>query len=54
MQRAFHAIRKFLSETRGSMAVEAVLILPVMSLMFIFFNVYWDAYRSTNLAHKAT
>lgn len=54
MQRALHAIRKFLSETRGSMAVEAVLILPVMSLMFIFFNVYWDAYRSKNLAQKAT
>jgi hypothetical protein len=54
MQRALQAIRKFLTETRGSMAVEAVLILPVMSLMFIFFNVYWDAYRSKNLAQKAT
>jgi hypothetical protein len=54
MQRALHAIRNFFSETRGSMAVEAVLILPVMSLMFIFFNVYWDAYRTKNLAQKAT
>ena len=54
MHRALHAIRKFLSETRGSMAVEAVLILPVMATMFIFFTVYWDAYRSKNLAQKAT
>ncbi len=54
MQRALHAIRKFISETRGSIAVEAVLILPVMATMFIFFTVYWDAYRSKNLAQKAT
>ena len=54
MQSAFQAIHKFLSETRGSMAVEAVLVLPVMALMFVFFNVYWDAYRSKNLAQKAT
>lgn len=54
MQRAFFALRKFLSDTRGNMAVEAILILPVMSLMFVFFNVYWDAYRAQNLAQKAT
>ena len=54
MQRALPAIRRFLSQTRGSMAVEAVLVLPVMALMFIFFNVYWDAYRAKNLAQKAT
>lgn len=47
-------LRQFWADTRGNIAVEAVLVLPVMALMFIFFNVYWDAYRAQNLAQKAT
>jgi Flp pilus assembly protein TadG len=47
-------LRNFISQTRGNMAVEAVLVLPMLAWVFIAFTVFWDAYRVKHLAQKAT
>lgn len=54
MTRIQFALRRFRRDTSGVMIVEAVIILPVLVLTFIAFAVFWDFYRTKNLAQKAT
>ena len=46
-------LRAFLSETRGTVAIEAVIALPVLFWMFMASFVYFDAYRQSSINIKA-
>jgi len=48
------AIRHFLKGTRGSMTVEAALILPLLFWALIATLVFFDAFRQQNIAMKAS
>lgn len=45
--------RAFLEDTRGTVAIEAVLALPVLFWTFLASFVYFDAYRQTSINIKA-
>ena len=45
--------RRFARDDAGSMLSEAVMILPVMIWCYLAFFVYWDSYRTVNMAQKA-
>jgi len=47
-------IRKFLTGTRGSMTVEAALILPLLFWALLATLVFFDAFRQQNIAMKAS
>ncbi len=46
-------IRKFTDDTRGSVAVEAAVILPVLLWSMIAMWVFFDAYRTRSTTEKA-
>lgn len=48
-----HKISSFLRDERGSVLAEAVVILPMMIWSYLAFFVFWDAYKTTNVAQKA-
>lgn len=43
----------FIRDERGSVLAEAVVILPMFIWSYLAFFVYWDAYKTTNVAQKA-
>lgn len=43
----------FLRDERGNILAEAVVILPIFIWSYLAFFVYWDAYKTTNVAQKA-
>lgn len=47
------AIRHFWSETRGSLSVEAALILPLLTWFYVGSFVWFDAFRTQNANLKA-
>lgn len=53
MKSLFKAVRGFRDEDRGSLVVEAVMILPFLMWAYVGLYVYWDAFRSINTVQKA-
>jgi len=50
-----HHLRRFgRDDTKGSVTLEAVLIMPLMLWAYMGLFVYWDAFRSINVVQKAT
>ena len=47
-------IRRFLAGTRGSMTIEAALILPLLFWALLATLVFFDAFRQQNIAMKAS
>lgn len=47
-------LKAFVREDRGSVIVEAVIILPILIWAYVAMFVYWDAYRYQNTASKAS
>jgi Flp pilus assembly protein TadG len=47
-------MRRFLREDKGSLVVEAVIIMPMFVWAYAGLFVYWDAYRSVNSVQKAS
>lgn len=43
----------FIRDERGNVLAEAVVILPMIIWSYLAFFVYWDAYKTTNVAQKA-
>ena len=43
----------FIRDERGNVLAEAVVILPMVIWSYLAFFVYWDAYKTTNVAQKA-
>lgn len=43
----------FMRDERGNVLGEAVVILPMVIWSYLAFFVYWDAYKTTNVAQKA-
>ncbi|MFN3642712.1 MAG: TadE/TadG family type IV pilus assembly protein [Gemmobacter sp.] len=54
MDRIRAALRRFRSDTRGAVAVESVLILPLLIWALMASFVYWDTFRTHNAHMKAT
>jgi hypothetical protein len=54
MRHAYCFLRRFASDARGNMSVEAMLMLPVLVWALIAFFSFWDVYRINYLAKKAT
>lgn len=48
-----HKISDFLRDERGNVLAEAVIILPAVIWSYLAFFVFWDAYKTTNVAQKA-
>ncbi len=48
-----HRILGFIRDERGNVLAEAVVILPMVIWSYLAFFVYWDAYKTTNVAQKA-
>lgn len=46
-------LRHFLTDTRGTVAIEAVIALPVLFWVFLASFVYFDAYRQSSINIKA-
>lgn len=53
MIRLTQVLRAFGREDRGSVVVEALLVLPFMLWGYVGLFVYWDAFRSINTVQKA-
>lgn len=43
----------FIRDERGNVLAETVVILPIVIWSYLAFFVYWDAYKTTNVAQKA-
>jgi Flp pilus assembly protein TadG len=43
----------FIRDVRGNVLAETVVILPIVIWSYLAFFVYWDAYKTTNVAQKA-
>ncbi len=54
MKTFIQILRSFIGDRRGSVVVEAVIVLPALIFTYIGFSVAWDIYRDKNLAQKAT
>lgn len=52
-QSASRAIRRFASDTSGTLFAEAMIIVPVMALGMSGFFAFWDAYQTQNRVQKA-
>lgn len=48
-----HKISDFLRDERGNVLAEAVIILPAVIWSYLAFFVFWDSYKTTNVAQKA-
>lgn len=46
-------IRAFAAETRGSLSMEAVIVLPLLAWAYVGMFTFFDAYRTRNSAEKA-
>jgi hypothetical protein len=44
---------RFIRDERGNVLAETVVILPIVIWSYLAFFVYWDAYKTTNVAQKA-
>lgn len=53
MKPLIHALHRFGRDERGTLLVEAVMVLPFMLWAYIGLFVYWDAFRSINTVQKA-
>lgn len=53
MNQFFHKFAGFIRDERGNVLAEAVVILPMVIWSYLAFFVYWDAYKTTNVAQKA-
>lgn len=51
---AFRPFHRFIRDDRGSVLVEALMVLPVLIWAHAALFVYWDAYRTINDMQKAT
>lgn len=47
------ALRRFAARSSGSMTVEALFIVPVMTLGMSGFFAFWDAYKTQNVVQKS-
>lgn len=47
-------LRRFRRETRGSLTVESVFIVPIMALGLTAFYAFWDVYRTQNMVQKGS
>lgn len=54
MQKATAPFARFAQDTRASMTVEAVLILPLLMFWFAASFVFFDGFKNRNMALKAT
>ena len=48
-----HKLLGFIRDERGSVLAEAVVILPMFIWSYLAFFVYWDSYKTINVAQKA-
>lgn len=53
MSRLIRSIRRFASAERASMAVEGVIVLPLLLFAYGGMFVFWDAFKTQNIAQKA-
>lgn len=54
MHRLLPHLRRFVTLESGTITVEFVLVLPLLIWAYLALFVYWDAYRTINLAQKAS
>lgn len=54
MHRLFAMLRQFLRDTRGSISMETVIVMPVLCWTLMASFVYWDTFRSQNAHLKAS
>jgi Flp pilus assembly protein TadG len=47
-------MRRFTRDEKGSIVVEAIVVMPIFIWAYAGMFVYWDAYRSINTVQKAT
>lgn len=47
-------LRRFRGDTRGTLTVEAIFIIPIMMLGLTAFYAFWDVYRTQNVVQKST
>jgi Flp pilus assembly protein TadG len=52
--RASRALRRFAGRTSGALAVDSVLMMPVLLLVYTSAYVWYDGFRVQNLVQKAT
>ncbi|WP_050526807.1 TadE/TadG family type IV pilus assembly protein [Pseudorhodobacter aquimaris] len=48
-----NAVRRFKQDEKGSVIVEAVMVVPMLAWAYAGLFSYWDAYRSINTVQKA-
>lgn len=53
MPNLFSRLRQFFSDTRATITVEFVIILPILIWAYGGIYVFWDAYKSQNISVKA-
>jgi hypothetical protein len=53
MQRFRHSLRAFLRDESGVLLAEALILLPMLIWGFLALIVYWDVFRTINIAQKA-
>lgn len=49
-----HLMRRFARDEKGSLFVEAIIVMPMFVWAYAGLFVYWDAYRSINTVQKAS
>lgn len=54
MQRLRAHLKRFARQEGGTITVEFVLVMPLLIWAYLALYVYWDAYRTINLAQKAS
>jgi Flp pilus assembly protein TadG len=47
-------LRRFARDEKGSLVVEAIIVMPMFVWAYAGLFVYWDAYRSINTVQKAS
>ena len=52
--RSFKLLKKYFSREDGSLTVEAVLVIPVLTFAMAATLVTWDAFKTRNISQKAT
>jgi len=48
-----HRLRRFLRDDAGSIAVESIVIFPILAWAYVSFFVFFDSYRNQSIAMKA-
>lgn len=49
-----NALRRFWQDTRGTLTMELLVVLPAMAAGMTGFYIYWHAYQTQNIVGKAT